>query len=253
MDSAFDDARAKRIGRLVLDEQLWQVSRSWLDQASGHGYSYNFTWGGVPIVQLPADIVMLQEIIMAYRPDAIIETGIARGGSAVFFSSMFAVLDAMLGSEAAGPSNRKYVGVDIEIRPHTSEVIRENPLLRKYGSFFEGSSTDSEIFSRVSSEVRGFPKRMVVLDSSHSHKHVLRELELYHALVPIGGFIVIFDTTIEWDDPTRWVDRDWSPGNSPFSAIKAFLEGNSSFNLRPDLSDKGLISALRGGILERVR
>jgi cephalosporin hydroxylase len=184
----------------------------------------------------------MQELIWRSRPDLIIETGIARGGSLVFYASML---------ELIGGTGR-VIGVDIDIRERSRSAIEQHPLAGRI-AMVEGSSTDDAVLDRVRELAWGRQTVLVVLDSLHTHDHVLRELELYSELVSPGGYVVVFDTVIEQMPAGSYPDRPWDRGNSPATAVQAFLRDSDRFEVIREIDDKLMISAAHGGYLRCVR
>jgi len=217
-----------------------EKSLDWLLTA-GKKYSYNFSWLGRPIIQLPQDIIAMQEIIWQVQPDLIIETGIAHGGSLIFYASML----ELLGGEGT------VVGIDIDIREHNRVEIEKHPMFRRI-RMIEGSSTDESIVEEVRRMAEG--KRVLVsLDSNHTHEHVLRELELYAPLVSVGSYCVVFDTIIEDLPPGSFSDRPWDVGNNPKTAVWEFLKGHEEFVVDKEIENKLLITVAPDGYLKRVK
>jgi cephalosporin hydroxylase len=199
----------------MLDKEL---ATRWHNHMLEIKYSYNFSWLGRQIIQEPQDIVGLQEVIWNVKPDLIIETGIAHGGSLVLSASMLALLDI----EKYIP-NRKAIGVDIEIREHNLKALSVHPL-RKYFQLFESSSTNEITVDAITRISKMHETVMVILDSDHTHNHVLAELEVYAPLVTKGSYCVVFDTGIEDTPPELCFDRPWGKGNSPGSARSQYLK-----------------------------
>lgn len=221
-------------------------------------YVYNFTWLGVPILQIPQDLQALQEIIWQVKPDLIIDTGVAWGGSLMFNASMLAILEAC-GEIEAG----RVVGIDIDIRPHNKQSIAAHPLARKI-TLFEGSSIDGAIVEQVTALARTHRRVLVCLDSNHTHDHVLAELEAYAPLVTPGSYCMVGDTIIE-DAPESMVSaRPWGKGNSPKSAVREFLgrlskEGRTCLRGQPLrfeidrlIEDKVILTGSPDGYLKRI-
>lgn len=226
---------------MARDDDLRERSREWIIASAKYEYSYHFTWLGLPIIQYPQDILAMQELIWKSRPDLIIETGIARGGSLVFYASML---------ELIGGAGR-VIGVDIDIRDRSRLAIEQHPLAGRI-DMVEGSSTDDVVLDRIRELASGRQTVLVVLDSLHTHDHVLRELELYSELVSPGGYVVVFDTVIEQMPPGSYPDRPWDRGNSPATAVQAFLRANDRFEVIREIDDKLMISAAHGGFLRCV-
>jgi cephalosporin hydroxylase len=248
---------AESIANLGADKDLQALSRIWLRQISDHKYSHNFRWLGRPIIQVPQDILALQEIIFSVKPDVIVETGIAHGGSLVFSASMLALLDMMDAVEAGthidpGGSVRKVVGVDIDIREHNRSAIQKHPMASRI-RMIQGSSVDPAVVSQVWGEIEEGQKVLVLLDSNHTHDHVLAELQAYAPMVSLNSYCIVFDTLVEDMPSSMFPDRPWGPGNSPKTAVHAYLEGHGDFVIDKAIDHKLLISVAPDGYLRRVR
>jgi len=210
-------------------------------------YSYNFSWMGRPIIQYPADIIAMQEIIWSVQPDLIVETGIAHGGSLIFFASMLE-LNAICG----GPADAHVVGIDVEIRAHNRRAIEAHRMSRRI-SMIEGSSIDRATVDRVRVTVAGRQRILVCLDSNHTHDHVLAELEAYAPLTSVGSYCVVFDTFIEDMPAEAYPDRSWGRGNNPKTAVREYLRAHPEFEVDERMDQKLLISVAPSGYLRRVR
>ena len=205
-----------------------------------HDYSYMWTWLGLPIIQMPTDVVLMQEIIWENRPQVIVETGVARGGSVILYSSMLRLV-----------GEGKVVAVDIDIRTHNRRAIEEHPLADRV-VLIEGSSTDASVLEQIRREIGEAERVMVVLDSHHSHEHVLRELRLYSPLVTPGQFMIVADTLVEDLPIQEHRRRPWGPGDNPKTALDAFLaEEPGLFDVDKFSNEKVLLSSSRGGYLRR--
>jgi len=204
-------------------------------------YSYNFSWMGRPIIQYPQDILAFQEIFWSIKPDLVIETGVAHGGSLVFWASMMKLADI----------SGQVVGIEIDLRPQNRAAIHAHPL-NKYITILEGSSEDLHIYDKVSHMASKHKKVMVILDSSHTEAHVARELELYSGIVTSGCYLIVCDTVLEHLPAYTISDRPWDKGNSPGSAVRKFLKNHPEFE--PDLSidRKLIISTNMGGYLRKT-
>jgi cephalosporin hydroxylase len=218
-------------------------------------YSYNFEWMGRPIIQYPQDMAAMQEIIWEVRPDLIIETGIAHGGSLIFSASMLALLDftdAIQQKYALNPgqSKRKVLGLDIDIRPHNRAALEAHPLA-PYIEMIQGSSIDYGVVEQVKTIAQGFSKILVCLDSNHTHEHVLEELKAYAPLVSKGSYCVVFDTIVEDLPKEMFPDRPWGPGNNPKTAVFEFLKTHPEFEIDKTIDHKLLISVAPDGFLKR--
>jgi cephalosporin hydroxylase len=201
---------------LASAEGFAAASRAWLRAGWDVKHVYSFTWMGRPIIQLPEDLVRLQELIYAERPDVIVETGVAHGGSAMFFASLF---------EAMGGG--RVVAVDVEIRPHNRAAIETHPLARRI-DLIEGSSTDSAVVAQVESRIPAGAKVMVVLDSNHSREHVLAELRLYSRFVGVGGRMIVADGIMEDLAGAPRTGADWAWDN-PQAAARTFVAEDGRF------------------------
>lgn len=236
---------------------LQDATRTWFGAATAARYSYHFAAFGRPIIQFPQDMIAVQELIWQVQPDVIIETGIARGGSLIMSAGMLAVLDhcdAVQTGTAIDPrkSARRVVGVDIDIRAHNRAAIEAHPLAH-YITMIQGSSIDDAVVAQVARTAAGARRVLVFLDSNHTHDHVLAELRAYAPMVTPGSYCVAFDTIVEHLPPGATGDRPWGPGNSPGSAVRAFLTDHPEFEVDSALDDKLLISVAPGGYLKRVR
>lgn len=240
----FEQEVAANVDRLAEDADLQALSRIWVRETQPHRYTYNFRWMGLPIIQFPQDIVALQEIIWDTRPDLIIETGVARGGSLVFYSSQLAAL----GDDA----EREVVGIDVDIRAHNRRALEEHPAFDRI-RLIEGSSVSSEVVEQVRGHVERHQRVMVVLDSNHTHEHVRDELELYSPFVTRGCYLVVLDTLIDDMPADFFPERPWGVGNNPKTAVHDFLTtAGGRFEIDKRLDHKLLISVAPDGFLRRV-
>ena len=222
-------------------------SKSFLQDSIESKYSYNFKWMGRPIIQYPQDIVAVQELIWDIKPDLIIETGVAHGGSAVFFASLLEI-NALSG----GPKDAEVWCVEIDLRAHNRKAILAHPMYTRL-RIFDGSSIDTKIASVIAEKAAKSERVMVILDSNHTHEHVLGELNLYASLVSVGSYCVVFDTVIEDLEGVEFVDRPWGKGDNPKTAVAEFLKTNSDFVVDQAIDEKLLISAAPGGYLKRIK
>ncbi len=258
----------RNISGLAADEDLKAISRIWSRETNRYKYTYNFSWLSRPIIQYPQDIVAVQEIIWKVKPDLVIETGIAHGGSLILSASMLALLDyseAVENRTAIDPkaSRRGVLGIDIDIRAHNRKAIESHPLAHKI-KMIEGSSIDSRIVERVHDYSRYFERILIILDSMHTHDHVLGELEAYAPLTSPGSYCIVFDTLIEDMPDDLFQDRPWNKANNPKTAVREYLrrlkeEGRSSAHGEPlhfeydkAIENKLLITAAPEGFLKRV-
>ncbi len=236
----FETERKERIDGYMEDEPLRDSARRFLHESLRVKYSYNFTWLGRPVIQHPQDLVALQEIIWRVKPDVIVETGVAHGGSLIFHASMLELI--------GGPG--MVVGIDIDIRAHNRREIENHPLARRL-VLIEGSSVAEEVVERARALAVG--RVMVVLDSNHTHEHVLEELRLYSPLVTPGSYLVVFDGVIEDMPQEIIVDRSWGRGDNPLTAIRQFLGEQSDFEPDIEIENKLLVTGAPSGYLRRIR
>ena len=235
---------------MTTTEPKFKTATDFLLQSISDRYSYNFSWLSRPIIQYPQDIVAFQEIVSQVKPDLILETGIAHGGSLVLSASMLCLLDVMEGLEPR-QSPRKVVGVDIDIRPHNRKALDEHPLRFKM-DLIEGSSIDPEIIQQVRSHADGVDRVLVSLDSNHTHEHVLAELNAYADLVCVGSYCIVFDTVVEDLPAGSFPDRPWDVGNNPKTAVHEWLKSHPEFEIDKDIDNKLLISVAPDGYIHRV-
>jgi cephalosporin hydroxylase len=228
------------------DVLLASATRDWIDRANRRKYSYHFEWLGRPIIQYPQDIMAMQELISSVKPDLIIETGIAHGGSLIFSASMLELV-----ASCGGPAEAKVVGVDIDIRSYNREAIEAHPMSRRI-TLIQGSSVAPDIVRQVRSLASGCKQVLVVLDSNHTHEHVLAELEAYAPLTTVGSYCVVFDTIIEDLPADMFPDRPWGPGNNPKTAVHEYLKTHPEFEIDKRIDHKLLISVAPDGYLRRV-
>jgi cephalosporin hydroxylase len=221
------------------DERLRSISNNFIELTGKYKYTYNFSWLGRPIIQFPQDIIAMQEIIWQVKPDLIIETGIAHGGSLIFYASMLELLG----------NNGQVLGIDIDIREHNRVEIEKHSMFKRI-TMIEGSSVDKDIAKQVYNFARDKKEILVVLDSMHTHDHVLRELELYSPLVTKDSYLVVFDTVIEDMPEDFFPDRPWGKGNNPKTAVWEFLKTNNRFIVDKEIENKLLITVAPDGYLK---
>ncbi|HET7162890.1 MAG TPA: cephalosporin hydroxylase family protein [Rhodanobacteraceae bacterium] len=216
-------------------------------------YSYNFLALGRPIIQYPQDMVAVQELIWRIKPDLVIETGIAHGGSLILSASMLALLDYCDAVESGKPldptaTRRRVLGIDIDIRAHNLAAIEAHPMSHRI-DMLQGSSIAPEMVAEVRKRVARYERVVVFLDSNHTHEHVLAELEAYAPLVSPGSYCVVFDTVIEDLPAGMYPDRPWDVGNNPKTAVHQFLTTHHEFEVDEDMDAKLLITVAPGGYL----
>lgn len=224
------------------NQSLKIATSNFLKETIDSRYSYNFTWMGRPIIQYPQDMVIMQELIWDIKPDLIIETGIAHGGSLIFYASILELL-----------GKGEVLGIDIDIREHNKKEILAHPMSKRI-SMLQGSSIDPEIVKQVKNKANGKPTIMVLLDSNHSHEHVLHELNAYANLTTVGSYCVVFDTVVEDLPKGKYsADRPWDVGSNPKTAVFEFLKTNSNFTIDKNIDDKILLSVAPDGYLKRIK
>lgn len=238
----FKKERSNAINEMSKDDELKRKSLEWMLHADKYKFTYNFSWLGRPIIKYPNDIVTMQEIIWEVRPDLIIETGIAHGGSIVFSASML----ELIGGDG------KVVAVDIDIRKHNRIEIEKHPLFKRI-TMLEGNCLSEEILGKIRKVAKDKQRVMVFLDSNHTHDHVLKELELYSPFVTVGSYLILPDTFIEYFPKGYYSNRPWDVGNNPMTALKAFLSKNDDFIIDKNRSNKLLITETFDGYLKRVK
>ena len=243
----FEEERKDRIKRNGEDNQLKNLANQWLEESMMKQSVYNYTWLGRPIIQTPNDIMALQEIIWDVKPDMIIETGIAHGGSLILSASILTLLEACGEIE-----NGQVLGIDIDIREHNKRAIEEHPMSKKI-TMFQGSSIDDDMILRVHKFSKKGKKILVCLDSNHTHNHVMEELKAYSKLVSVGSYCIVFDTLVE-NMPSEFSnDRPWDKGNNPKTAVWEFMKKNDNFIIDKDIENKILITVAPDGYLKRVK
>ncbi len=251
----FQHERTERVAAMAQDAAFQAQSRDWLEASMKRQYVYNFEWMGRPIIQYPQDMVAVQELIWQVRPDVVVETGIAHGGSLVLSASLLALLDvsdAIERGEVMDPrvSARKVIGVDIDIRAHNRAAIERHPMASRI-EMVQGSSVAADVVAQVQSRIPAGARVLVFLDSMHTHDHVLAELDAYAPLVSPGSYCVVFDTFVE-DMPPRFFDnRPWDVGNNPKTAVAAWLPAHPEFAVDTTWPDRLQVTVAPGGFLKR--
>jgi cephalosporin hydroxylase len=223
------------------NEKLKVATAEFLKESIDSRYSYNFKWMGRPIIQYPQDMVIMQELIWDVKPDLIIETGIAHGGSLIFYASMLELI-----------GKGEILGVDIDIREHNKKEILAHPMAKRI-KMLQGSAIDPAIVAQVKDYTIGKQTVMVLFDSNHSHDHVLEELNLYSDLTTVGSYCVVFDTVVEDLPKGKYSDRPWDVGSNPKTAVFEFLKTNNNFIIDKAIDNKILISVAPDGYLKRIK
>ncbi len=252
----FEQECRRNISAQYADVALRATSLQWNIDTARYRYTYNFNILGRPIIQFPQDMIALQELIWETKPDLIIETGIAHGGSLILSASMLALLDYCDAAESGQvldpkTARRRVLGIDIDIRAHNREAIEAHPMAHRI-DMMQGSSIAPDIVAEVHKRAEGHERVLVILDSNHTHEHVLAELDAYAPLVSPGSYCVVFDTVIEDLPAGMYPDRPWDVGNNPKTAIHEFLSRNSDFVVDEDIEAKLLITVAPGGYLRRI-
>jgi cephalosporin hydroxylase len=221
------------------DSELQSLARDVITRSDQHHWSYQWTWLGVPIIQMPPDIVATQEIIWRTKPQLIIETGVARGGSLILYASILELI-----------GEGKVIGIDLEIRPHNRESIESHPLSKRI-ELIESDALSPELNALLKEKTRGVERVMVILDSNHTHEHVKRELELFADFVTEGQYLIVADTVVEYIPEQEHRPRPWGVGNNPATALRDFMSGNDRFETDAVINSKLLITSSPGGYLVR--
>lgn len=235
----FENERAERIEKY---DGLSNLGYEFQKQTMPHDYVYNFEWLGIPIIQFPQEMVAIQEIIWKTKPNVIIETGVARGGSLILSASILKLLD----------KPGKVIGVDIDVRPHNRANIEQHPLASLI-HLIEGSSIDKSTLSHVQNLISPSDKVMVILDSHHTHDHVLEELNLYAPLVTKDNYLIVMDTAIEDMENKHFIDRPWSVGDNPKTAVYEFLKTTDRFKIDASYPKKLIITVAPDGYLKCIK
>lgn len=239
----FNKEKADNIISLGKNAKLKSQGVKFITDTVPNKYSYNFTWMGRPIIAYPQDMIAMQEIIWDVQPDLIIETGVAHGGSILYYASLLELID----------KGGLVIGIDIDIRKHNRELIEAHKMFNRI-KLIEGSSISTDVIKQVAEIVSSKKKIMVCLDSNHTHAHVLQELKLYSPFVSKDSYLVVFDTVIEdMPDDFNWNDRQWSKGNNPKTAVWEFLKLNDDFEIDSSIHNKLLITVAPEGYLKRVK
>ena len=246
----------QRLNNNGTNQSLIDASKNFMIKSTKPKYSYNYFALGCPIIQYPQDMVAIQELIWEVKPDLIIETGIAHGGSVIMCASALALLDiceAIKNKQKFDPnkSNRKVIGIDIDIRKHNRSAIENHPMVSRI-ELLEGSSIDPKIIEKVKSISKNYKKILVCLDSNHTHNHVLLELNAYAPLTSINSYCVVFDTIIEDMPKGTFEDGAWDVGDNPKTAVREYLKNHPEFEIDKNIDNKLMISVAPEGYLKKV-
>jgi cephalosporin hydroxylase len=238
----FNSEKTENIKNLGKQDDLKEVSNEFIIKSASNKYSYNFSWMGRPIIAFPQDMIAMQELIWEVQPDLIIETGVAHGGSIVYYASLL----ELIGKDGL------VLGIDIDIRKHNRDLIEEHPMSKRI-KLIEGSSLDQKVVDQVKTIASGKKKIMVCLDSNHTHEHVLEELKRYSPFVTKGSYCVTFDTIVEDMPEDFFPNRPWGKGNNPKTAVWEFLKDNNDFEVDKSIQNKLLITVAPDGYLKRIK
>jgi cephalosporin hydroxylase len=231
----------KLIEAMQADAELKHLRQKMILKIAEYKYSYNFNWLDIPIIQLPDDILAMQDIVWQIKPDLIIETGVAHGGSMIFYASILELIGKGM-----------VLGIDIEIREHNRKAMESHPMFKRV-SLIEGSSIVEPVVHQVKEFVKNKDTVMVCLDSNHTHEHVLAELELYSPFVTKGSYLVVFDTIIEDMSEYEFPNRPWGKGNNPKTAVWEFVKENDRFMIDKDAENRLLFTVAPDGYLKCIK
>ena len=242
---SFEEEVQERIAEISTNEELVDSAHAFMVASVNPKYSYNFSWLGRPIIQYPQDMIAMQEILWEVKPDLIIETGIAHGGSLIFYASILELIATCTDHQG------EVLGIDIDIRAHNREAIEEHPMYKRI-EMIQGSSIAPEIIEQVIEKAKGKKRILVCLDSNHTHEHALSELEAYAPLTSVDSYCVVFDTLIEDMGGETYPDRPWGPGDNPKTAVWEYLKTHSEFEIDKNIQNKLLITVAPDGYLKRI-
>ena len=237
-------------------DTMAKQAAAFLATSAAEKYPYNFFWLGRPIIQYPQDIVATQELIWQVKPDLIIETGIAHGGSLILGASILAMIEYAEAVETGtvldpAKPERRVLGVDIDIRAHNRAAIEAHPMSGRI-DMIQGSSIAPDVIAQVKAKTKGFNRVMVFLDSNHTHDHVLAELEAYAPLTSFGSYCIVYDTLIEDMPADHYPDRPWGKGDNPKTAVWKYLETHKEFEIDKHIDTKLLVTVASDGFLKRL-
>lgn len=236
----FEQEKSERVQAYQKDKEFIKLGQEWLRESMSKNYVYNFSWMGRPIIQQPQDMIAMQEIIWQVKPDLIIETGIAHGGSIIYYASLMELI-----------GKGEVIGVDIEIRAHNRAEIEKHPMSKRI-KMVEGSSVDPAIVEKIKELMKGKEKILVCLDSYHTHEHVLKELEIYSKFVSKDSYLVVFDSFVEDMPKNFYPNRPWTVGDNPKTAVWEFVKHNKDFVIDKSIQDKIIVTCSPDGYLKKV-
>lgn len=238
----FEAQQTKNIERLKSAMELKRLGLKFFEESASLNYSYNFKWMGRPIIQYPQDMIAMQELIWELQPDLIVETGIAHGGSLIFYASILELIGA----------DGQIIGVDIDIREHNRVEIEKHKMFKRI-TMIQGSSVDKKIVDQVYEFAKDKQRILVVLDSNHTHDHVLKELEFYSPLVTNGSYLVVMDTIVEDMPQNFYPDRPWDKGDNPKTAVWEFIKQTDRFEVDKAMESKLMITVAPDGYLKCIK
>jgi len=241
----FINDRVERVKLNETNSSLVEAAHTFVVESVKPQYSYNFSWMGRPVIQYPQDMIAMQEIIWDIKPDLIIETGIAHGGSLIYYASLLEMLSF------SGFGDGKVLGIDIDIREHNRKEIESHPMYKNI-DMIQGSSISQEVIEQVKKKAEGKERVLVILDSNHTHQHALEELIAYAPLVSKGSYCVVFDSLIEDMPADSYPDRPWGPGDNPKTAVWEYIKTHPEFEIDKSIQNKLLITVAPDGYLKRV-
>ena len=252
----FKNEVSERIAKMTADDNICNAARDFMLASVIPKYSYNFSWQDRPIIQYPQDIIAMQEIIWKVKPDLIIETGIAHGGSLIFSASILAMLDmedSIKSNNLMNPreSSRLVLGIDIDIRAHNKKAIKAHPMSSRI-KMIEGSSVDEDVIEQVKEIASNYNKILICLDSNHTYDHVFSELEAYAQLTSQDSYCIVFDTIIDNMPNNAYPNRPWGPTNNPKTAVWEYLKTHPEFEIDSNIQNKLLITVSPEGYLKRI-
>ena len=253
---SFEKEVEERLKAVERNQELKDAAYQFMKSSLAPKYSYNYSWMGRPIIQYPQDMAAMQELVWQVKPDLIIETGIAHGGSLIMNASFLALLElaeAAENGQVVDPKKpkRKVLGIDIDIRPHNLEAIKAHPMSNRI-DMIQGSSIAPEIINQVKEYSKAYKTILISLDSNHTHEHVLAELEAYAPLTSVNSYCVVFDGVVEDMPKELSGDRPWGPGNNPKTAVWEYLKSHSEFEIDKSVQNKLLITVAPDGYLKRI-
>lgn len=238
----FENMRLKMARKMAADAKLNKNALKVLIKADYYNWIHQTNWLGQPILQLPQDMFALQEIIYKTRPEYIIELGVAWGGSLLFYSTLMEVL-----------GGKKIIGVDIYLPSSLKKRLNSYDRVSQRIVLIKGSSVEEATVKKIKRIIGNSKKTLVILDSNHTHEHVLRELRIYSQFIGKGYYLVCTDTIIEDIPEQKHRPRPWGLGNNPKTALRQFLRENKSFKIDKEIKNKLLLSCNPDGYLFRYK